>query len=148
MFEIVIGVGIIVLALVGLIGGLRLFASAGLASAESAKAHFLLEEGFEALRSMRDADYSTNIGARIGGGTYYFTFSGGQWDLTATAATIDNIFERTMVLSNVLRDANDDIAATGTTDPDTAEATITVTWPSGGVTRTESVTGYITNLFN
>lgn len=147
--EVVVGVAILTIALVGLIGGLRFFLATGLAGARSVKAHFLLEEGFEAVRSIRDDSYETYIAPLSTNTVYFLTFSGGTWSLTTTPSYIDHFFYRTVTFDAVRRNGNDDIVLSGgSVDPDTMAATVSVAWNIGGATTTKSATGYFTNLFD
>lgn len=148
LVEVVVGIGIFVAAVVAIIGGFRFFLSVGFANLDNVKAQFLLEEGFEAVRAMRDTSYDPNITDLIGAGTYYLEFTDSTWATTTTATLIDGRFTRTISLSEVHRDSNDDIVASGgTVDPNTVEVTVAVAWDRRGITATKSVTGYVTNLF-
>ncbi|TSC71095.1 MAG: Uncharacterized protein G01um101470_747 [Parcubacteria group bacterium Gr01-1014_70] len=99
-------------------------------STKRTQAAFLAEETVEAIRSLRDESWSTNIAPLTSGTNYFLAWNGTKWITTTTNTLIDGIFERKFVLANVNRDANDDIATTGTLDPDTKKATITVLWGS------------------
>ncbi len=113
------------------------------------QASYLLEEGAEAVKSIRDANW-TNISGLTVGTTYYLSYntSTNVWSLSTTASTIDSIFTRTVVLSAVARDANDDIATSGTTDIRTKKAVVTVTWPvSNGTTVSKTLSLYIADIF-
>jgi Tfp pilus assembly protein PilV len=112
------------------------------------QAAFLLEEGAEAVRIIRDNAWS-NISALTPGATYYLSFSdlSSTWILSNTANTV-GIFTRTVSFANVNRDnLTKDIGSTGTNDPDTKLVTITVSWSEGGVTVTKNLQFYIMNIF-
>lgn len=111
------------------------------------QAAFLLEEGAEAVRIVRD-DMWSNISSLTVGTTYYPTFSGGTWILSATPNTI-GIFTRTVMITSVNRDDNtQDIASVGTDDPKTKLVTLTVSWPEGGTTATKTLKFYIIDIFS
>lgn len=112
------------------------------------QAGFLLEEGAEAMRILRDNNW-TNISSLTAGADYYLSFSGGTWILSATPNTVD-IFTRTVSVSNVNRDntTKDIISAGGTLDDGTKLVTITVSWAEGGVIVTKTLQFYITNIFS
>lgn len=111
------------------------------------QASFLLEEGAEAVRILRDNMW-TNISSLTAGVNYYPTFSGGTWTLSQTANTV-GIFTRTATITNVNRDdTTKDISITGTNDPKTKLVTITVSWPEGGVTVTKTLQFYIMDIFS
>lgn len=111
------------------------------------QAAFLLEEGAEAVRIMRDDAWS-NISSLTVGTTYYPTFSGGTWLLSATPNTI-GIFTRTAIITSVNRDdSTQDIASVGTDDPKTKLVTLTVSWPEGGTTVIKTLKFYIIDIFS
>jgi Tfp pilus assembly protein PilV len=115
----------------------------------STQAAFLLEEGVEATKSIRD-DAWANITALTPGTTYYLSYntSTNKWLLSTTPSVIDSTFTRTVVLADVSRDANDDIAATGTNDALTKKVTVTVSFPgANAATISKSISLYITKIF-
>lgn len=114
---------------------------------DSTRAGFLLEEASEGLRMMRDSNW-TNISNMTTGTTYRLAFSNNSWRATSTNNLIDNIFDRTVVVSNVYRDNNEDIAVSGTLDSDTKKFTVSVSWWNGAATTTKNLVFYLTNLFN
>lgn len=116
-------------------------------SFHSAQAAFLLEEGVEAVRILRD-DAWTNISSLTPSTDYYPTFSGGTWVLSGTPNTV-GIFTRTVSISNVNRDdTSKDISEIGTEDVDTKLVTVTVSWPEGGAIVTKTLQFYIMNIFS
>ena len=111
------------------------------------QATFLLEEGAEAVRILRDNAW-TNISSLSAGTDYYPSFFGGTWTLSTTANTV-GIFTRKVTIASVNRDnTTKDISATGTNDLGTKLVTVTVSWPKGGVTITKTLQFYITNIFS
>ena len=111
------------------------------------QAGFLLEEGAEGFRILRDNAW-TNISSLIVGTNYYPTFSGNTWTLSQTANTV-GIFTRTLSLASVNRDnTTKDISSVGTNDPGTKLVTVTVSWPEGGVTLTKTLQFYIMDIFS
>ena len=113
------------------------------------QAGFLLEEGIEAVKSLRDDGWTSNIIPLNAGTAYYLTWNGSKWAATTTSAQIENTFWRTATFSTVSRDGNDDIVASGgVNDPGTRKVRIDVTWDKKTASTTESIETYITNLFN
>lgn len=113
------------------------------------QAGFLLEEGIEAVKSLRDDGWTSNITPLNAGTAYYLTWNGSKWAATTTAAQIENTFWRTATFSTVSRDGNDDIVTSGgVNDPGTRKVRIDVTWDKKTASTTESIETYITNLFN
>ncbi len=113
----------------------------------STEAGFLLEEGAEAVKMIRDGAW-TNITGLSTSSTYYLSWSGSAWSLTTTSSTI-GVFTRTITVANVNRDANDDITTSGgTLDSGTKKITVTVSYPYGASTTTRTLPFYISNIFN
>jgi Tfp pilus assembly protein PilV len=112
------------------------------------QATFLLEEGAEAVRIVRDNAW-TNISGLTAGATYYPTFTGGTWTLSTTSNTV-GIFTRTVSVANVNRDntTKDIINSGGTLDPGTKLVTVSISWLQGGVTITKNLQFYITDVFS
>ncbi len=114
------------------------------------QASLLLEEGAEAVKSIRDANW-TNISSLTLNTDYYLSFDNGTnvWSLsTIPTAIIDSIFTRKVLISSVLRDGTDKIASSGTLDIGTKKITITTSWPiSDGTTFSSNLIFYIANIF-
>lgn len=113
---------------------------------EKARALAIAQEGIEAVRTIRDAGWISNIESLSFGSTYYVATSSNQWVLTGTnPGLIANTYTRTTVIDAVSRDINDDIVAMGgTDDPGTKKVTMTVTW--GNPIKTVQLITYITNI--
>ncbi len=130
LVEVVIASAIILAAIVTLLGVHTLYLKVALANTDSVKAAFLLEEGIEETRYLRDDSWSANIAG-----------------LTSTTTSIDN-FERMVTLSAVYRDSNGDIVSSGgTLDTNTKLITSSVSWMVNGATTTKSISTYLTNLY-
>jgi prepilin-type N-terminal cleavage/methylation domain-containing protein len=112
------------------------------------QAGFILDEGAEAVKSLRDINWA-NISGVTDNTNYYLSFNNttNLWSLSVTPSKIDS-FTRTVVFSPVYRDANDDIASSGTLDSGTKKVTITTSWPTNGNTISKSISFYISNIFN
>ncbi len=119
------------------------------------QATFLLEEGAEAVRVLRDNAWS-DISSLIIATNYYPTFSGGTWTLSTTANTV-GIFTRTVVLADVNRDTSVDpntstskdiVSSGGALDSGTKLITVTVSWTEGGATITKNLKFYIIDIFS
>ena len=107
------------------------------------KATLLAEEGLEAVRSLRDESWTVNIAPLTNETPYYPIIENGKWKLIAMPPPlIDGQFTRFVLFSTVNRDSEDDIALTGTLDPDARRVTARVTTISSSF---ELVT-YLTNF--
>ena len=112
-----------------------------------AEATYLAEEAIETVKVLRNDGWATNIAPLTNGTTYYSTLSGSDWTLTTTdPGPINNQYSRTIVVEEVYRDTNDDIASTGTLDVKTKKVTATVTWSEHGSTESVTLETYITNF--
>lgn len=115
------------------------------------QANFLAEEGAEAVKSIRDDSWA-NISSLIVDTNYYLTFdtNTNKWSLVTTnPGPIDSLFTRTIILRAVNRDANDDIAASGTLDPNTKKIDINISWTSSNTTTSsKDLSLYISDIFN
>jgi hypothetical protein len=108
------------------------------------QANLLIEEGAEAVKLIRDTSWAS-ITAIPTNTTRYLAFTGGTWTVTSTPNTIDG-FTRTIVVTDVSRDATDDIASTGTLDTGTKKVTVTVSWQAKGTTQTENLIFYVADI--
>ena len=116
-------------------------------SLHTTQAAFLLEEGAEAVRILRDNGWS-NISGLNNATTYYPLFSSGTWTLSTTTSTV-GIFTRTVNIGSVNRDnSTDDIAVSGSNDSGTKLITITVSWQEGGVAISKTLPFYIMDIFS
>ena len=148
LIEVVIGSAIILVGVLALIASYNTFVAYAFQNGRNIQAALLLEEGFEAVKFMRDSGWDTNIGALSPGTTYYLYFDGTKWTSTTTAqAYVDGVFLRTFTVSTVYRDAGNDIAGSGTADSNTKKLTVDVAYRTSSGTTTRSVSTYLTNLF-
>ncbi|MBI2627595.1 hypothetical protein HYW72_01545 [Candidatus Nomurabacteria bacterium] len=93
------------------------------------QAAFLLEEGAEAVRILRDNAWSNIV--------------------SLNSSESIGIFTRTVVASSVNRDnTTKDISSTGTDDPGTKLVTVAISWPEGGVVVTKTLQFYISDIFS
>ena len=111
------------------------------------QAAFLLEEGAEAVRILRDNNWS-NISALAAGTDYFPVFSGGTWTLSAAPDTV-GIFTRKVSVEDVKRDAaTGNIESVGDNDPGSRLVTASVSWQDGGTIVTRTLQFYIFDIFS
>lgn len=118
-------------------------------SLRNVQAGLLLEEGVEAVKTIRDNGWST-ISSFSVNTDYYLSFSTNTntWSLgTTQTGIIDGLFTRTIVFDPVYRDANDDIASSGSLDVSTKKVTVNVSWPRGSGSSSKTITFYIADIF-
>ena len=147
LIEILIVVGIMGIAFVGLVDFLINSSGIIFRVTRNTEAVALAEEGIEGVRSLRDDGWTTNITTLTENATYYPVISANKWTLTNTnPGTVNNLYTRTVVIAGVNRDVNDDIAVAGTDDPNTKEVTVKVTWKEGQDVQDVTIVTYITNF--
>jgi hypothetical protein len=114
-------------------------------SLERTQASYLLEEGQEAVKTIRDDGWN-NISSIGNGVTNYLSWNGTKWVFSSVDSTID-IFTRTVVLEAVSRDSNSDIVTSGgTVDIRTRKVIITTSWSTSSGTKTEDLVFYIADI--
>lgn len=146
MLEMVIGSAILSVALLSVATYFQTTLVMSEKTQTKIQSEYLLEEGIEAVKLMRDTNYTNNL-KNLSAGTYYLTWTGAVWATTSASVFIDGKFERFFNIANVTRDANSDIGA-GANDPNTKLITMNVAWNDRGSTTTQSVATYIMNIFN
>lgn len=147
MVEILVATSIIVVVILSVMAVSQRLIHVSRQSLHTAQAGFLLEEGAEAVRILRDNAW-TNVSSLVNGTTYYLDFTGSTWVLSTTPSTV-GIFTRTVSLASVNRDdTTNDIDSIGTDDPGTKLFTITVSWSEGGAVVNKTLLFYITDLFS
>lgn len=145
LIEVVVAASIISVVLILLLGSIQNSVQASKRSLERTQVSYLLEEGAEATKSIRDGSWST-ISALTNGTTYYLSWNGSGWSFTTTPQQID-AFTRTVTFDSVSRESSDDIVtAGGTLDPGTRKITVAVSWSTPSGTQTETLVFYIANI--
>lgn len=148
MIEVVIAVAIISLAFLGLVTIYGHYVKASLNVHSEIRAAYLIEEGQEAVRMLRDMSWTANIAPLSTAVQYQMIFSSTTgWSLTPNAQPIAGGFYRTVQIQDVSRDNQNDIAASGTVDPNTKRVNVTVYWAQGTATSSKQISTYIANIF-
>lgn len=141
LLETILALGIFsILITVGITGFIPALNS-GRAAQEQTRAAYLASEGLEAVRSLRDRNWS---GLSVG--TYGIGPSLGGWSLTGNADTTDK-FTRQIIIAPASRDAGGSLVASGgTVDPDVYNVTSQVNWDYiTGDSRTVTLQSFFTN---
>src|SRR3989339_536874 len=84
--ELIIGLSIIFVALTSVVSSYNFFFKVAKNNTKVIKAEFLLEEGVEVLKFVRDSDW-TNISSLSSGSDYYLSFDGSLWSVSNTNET-------------------------------------------------------------
>ncbi len=149
LIEIILGIGMLTTVLVSVSAYyIRLLAVSQITT-QHIQSAFLLEEGFEAIKLLRDESWSTKIAVLSTTTTYYLYWDGTKWTSTSTRQVIENVFTRSFRLTDVKRDAGSyNIDASGVYDPGTKKVAVSVVWQRrGGDFATDTAETYIMNLF-
>lgn len=154
LLEIIIAVAIISFSLFALARAAQVALSLVDQTTRISRSLFLLEEGMESVKSLRDRSWSAHIAPLSEGISYYPVFDN-FWELeTLNPGPIDGTFTRTLEVENVYRrDLDDDIVDPGapdpkTLDPGTKKITVTVSWQSPVGTRSRQLETYLSNIFD
>ena len=146
LVEILIASSIIVILTLAMMNVVQKGISVSHQSLHITQASFLLEEGGEVTRILRDNAWS-NISNLTLGTNYYPTFGNNTWTLSTTPSQV-GIFTRTVTFSQVLRDAvTGDISNSGSIDTGTKLVTVNVSWSESGQTISKNLKFYISNIF-
>lgn len=150
LVEVIIAASIITISVLSIVGVYSTFVKNTFDNTRPIQATYLAEEGVEAVKSMRDFGWNSNISSLTVGSTYrlYFNNSLNKWQATTTATLIDSTFDRTIVLGTAYRDGSDNLTVSGTADSNTRLLTVNVAWINHGATSTKTLQTYITNLFD
>ena len=146
LVEIIIGSAIISGGVLAAIVSYNTYVNYALANNKNIQASYLLEEGLEVMTFFRDSGWTANISGLSTSTTYYLNYSSGAWATTTTPQYVDGVFLRSISVSDVKRDAIDQISASGTYDPNTKKITATIDYLQGQATTTKSLSLYITNI--
>lgn len=123
LVEVLLALAIAAVVLPSLLTGIVASREGKAQQAERLQATALMREAMEAVRNIRDRGW-LNVSAS---GTYHPVNSGGVWSLVLG---IENLigYSRSLVISDVFRDASGAIAASGTLDPSTKKVVAVVSW--------------------
>jgi prepilin-type N-terminal cleavage/methylation domain-containing protein len=114
------------------------------------KVNNIIEEGIEAVKTIRDTDWDTIENLEIET-DYYLRFetSSNLWELVELEVPVDGIVNRKITFHNIERDANtDDIVASGTLDDGGRRVDISITYLYKEQTINKEASFYLFNLFD
>jgi type II secretory pathway pseudopilin PulG len=126
--EILVALGLLSILLPALLTGFVAAREGKPQNINRMQAALYIRETQEALRSIRENSW-LDLSSVDYGSPYHTKTSAGNWVLIPGTETIDEIFTREVILSQVRRDINGNIITEGgMIDPSTIEATTTVSW--------------------
>lgn len=141
IIEILVVIFITGFALAGLMGLYNISLKTISQNENKIKALNLATESLEIVRAVRDESWN-NIANLTIGAEYYPAKSDSQWILNQGTKT-QGIFTRKIIFTDVYRDSNDNIVASGggALDPNTKKVTSSIFWPNQNI----ALETYITN---
>src|SRR3989344_2697087 len=147
LIELLVTIGLAAVILPALLTGF-VASRSGLAQQEQRlQAITLAREGQEAVRVVRERDWTAFAAYGDGVTIYHPVRLGNSWSL-ATSADVVNGLTREIVISDVQRDINGNIVASGgTPDPSTKQVVTTVRWGTP-IATSLSTTEYLTRFGN
>lgn len=148
LVEMIIGAAVLSTSLLGISSFFQKTLEVSSLTQSAVQGDYLLEEGVEVVKLFRDAGYANNIAKLSTTTPTYLAWDGTNWATSTTNVFIDGKFERKITVSEVKRNASEDISDTGTLDPSTRLAAVSVAWNVKGATTTKTIQTYITNIFN
>jgi hypothetical protein len=146
--EVVIASAIISLSMISITNVYGNFLTLSLANTEKVQAVLLLDEGVEAIKTMRNYAWSTVASSTVGT-TYYLTWQNSRWQSTTTPNIVDNKFIRTFTIADVYRDAStlNIVNSGGVLNNDSKVINLDVSWNYKGATSSKQISFYIFNLY-
>ncbi len=148
LVEMIIGASVLSVSLLGISSFFQKTLEVSSITQSAVQGDYLLEEGVEAVKLLRDTGYANNIAKLSTTTPTYLTWNGSNWATSSTNVFIDGKFERKITTAEVLRNASEDISDTGTLDPQTRLVAVSVAWNIKGATTTRTIQTYIANIFN
>ncbi len=124
------------------------FLALSVENTDKVQAVFLLDEGVEAIKTMRSYAWST-VASSSPSSTYYLTWQNARWQSTTTPIVIDSKFTRKYTVANVYRDSStlNIVTSGGVLNQDSKLITVDVSWLNNGATSTKQLSFYIFNLY-
>lgn len=149
LVEVVVGSAVLSVALLSISTFFQVTLRASRETEAAVQGSYLLEEGVEVVKLFRDMSYSGNLRNASTTTAHYFLWDGSAWATSTVNTLINGKFDRTFTVADVARDANSDITAVGSYDPNIKMVTVSVSWwsPVAGTT-TRSIQTYVTNIFD
>ena len=148
LVEVIIASAIIGVSMIYISNVYTNFLTLSLENTAKVQAVFILDEGVEALKTMRNYSWS-QIASTTAATDYYLVWQSGRWQATTTKIIIDDTFVRKFTVSPVNRDAAtlNIVTTGGVPNTDTKIINLDVSWNYKGATSSKSTSFYIFNLY-
>lgn len=148
LVEVIFASAIIGLSMVYIVNVYGNFMQLSLENTDKIQAVFLLDEGVEAMKTMRNYSWSS-IASSTSNIDYYLIWQDGRWQSTTTPVLVDNKFIRKYQISDVYRDPStlNIVTSGGVLNNDSKLLDIEVLWNYKGSTSTKSTSFYLFNIY-
>ncbi len=148
LVEVIIASSIISVSMIYISNVYGNFLTLSLENTDKVQAVFLLDEGVEAAKTMRNYAWSS-IASSTSATDYYLVWQSARWQSTTTPVIIDNKFIRKFTVSDVFRDAStlNIVTSGGVLNTDSKLVTFDVSWNYKGATSSKQISFYIFNLY-
>jgi hypothetical protein len=147
MVEMLVAIGLAAIILPAIYTGLISSRQGALQSQYQTTASNLRQQAYQAARILRDSDW-TNFATFSGQGDFHPVISGNSWTLASGSELINDLFTRSIQISDVYRNSSGAIVAIGgNPDPSTKRVVSQVSWPAP-LPAVVSDTSYLTRLEN
>lgn len=147
LIEVVIGIAIISVSLFAIMSAARGAIDLNRRTISDIKSKFVLDEGSEVLRFMRDNAWS-NIGGLSTSTVYYLATTTTGWIATTSPQMFDGTFLRIFKIEDVSRGPDGKISENGSYDSGTKKITISVSFKDRFSTTTKQTIFYLTDIFS
>lgn len=148
LVEVILASSIIGLSMVYIVNVYGNFMKLSLENTDKIQAVFLLDEGVEAMKTMRSYSWSS-IASSTAGIDYYLLWQDGRWQSTTSPLLIDNKFVRKYQTVDVYRDPStlNIVTSGGVLNNDSKLINIDISWNYKGSTTTKSTSFYLFNIY-
>jgi prepilin-type N-terminal cleavage/methylation domain-containing protein len=148
LIEVIIASAIISISMISITQVYGNFLTLSLANTSKVQSVFLLDEGVEAMKTIRNYSWAS-IGSLATNTNYYLVWQNSRWQATTTPVIIDNQFVRQFTVQNVYRDPTtlNIVYTGGVLNNDSKMINMNVSWNYKGATSTKQTSFYIFNLY-
>lgn len=146
IIEILISVAVMVSFMGSLYLALVLYIKIATAGPMHTSAVFLMDEGMEAVRTIRNESW-TNIEDLGNNIPYWLFFDNNTWKATTTEQIVDGKFSVYFILEEANRDGDGKISNVGTVCSDTRKVIVFTEWEGLLGSSSVDVSGYVINIF-
>lgn len=149
LLELLIVIFIIGVGLLAILGGMGYLFHSVQESWLVYQANLLNQRNIEYVRMLRDTSWNNNIATLETNTIYYPTDTSGTILLsTSNPGTLYGYFTSSIALADTYRDANGNLASSGTPEPDVVKIISTTTWTYRGQAQSTQLTTYIGNVYD